>query len=146
MKMYGNHNWKRYTMYLNCMVLFQLKTPIFCCWWELEVLMNHTLNRIILLTVKISLTFVALVKQSDMWRASWISWFFKFDIFSGSHASWTNKVKKKKQRYYFAVAFTFCFCFLLFVKRNLSYVNTARETIFFDLKNLMYSGIEINMV
>ena len=105
---------KRYTMYLNCMVPFQLKTLIFCCWWELEVLMNHILNRIILLTVKISLTFVALVKQSDMWPASWISWFFKFDIISGSHALWTNKVKKKKQHYCFAVLlFASAFCFLL---------------------------------
>lgn len=145
MKMCGNHNWKRHTMYLNCMVLFQLKTSVFCCCWELEVLMNQILNRIILLRLKVSLTFVALVKQSDMWRASWISWFFKFDIISGSHALWTNK-EKKKQHYCFAVGFAFCFCFLLFLKRNLSYVNTARETIFFDLKNLMYSGIEINMV
>ena len=147
MKMYGNHNSKRYIMYLNCMVLFQLKSPIFCCWWELnQVLMNHILNRIILLTVKVSLTFVALVMQSDMWPASWTSWFFKFDIISGSHALWTNKVKKKKQHYCFAIGFTFCFCFLLFVKRHLSYVTTARETIFFDLKNLIYSGIKINMV
>ena len=30
------------------------------------MLMNKILNRIILLTVKVSLTFVALVKQSDM--------------------------------------------------------------------------------
>ena len=114
--MYGNHNSKRYTMYLNCMVLFQLKSPIFCCWWELnQVLMNHILNRIILLTVKLSLTFVALVMQSDMWPASWTSWFFKFDIISGSHALWTNKEKKKaallfRCRFYFLLLlFAFCY-------------------------------------